>query len=477
MAAAIATRPAEIDCGEMTELVRQILRRHPSVGLAFGVVGGGGLEFFHGHGLADIASRSPITEDTVFRIASVTKPFTAIAVMQLWEQGLIDLDAPANEYLRAYRLVPARPGFRPATVRHLLTHTAGIREILHLTDVLRMRDLGETVPAGRHVPTPAEFYRGRLRIDAEPGSRLVYTNHGFTTLGQIIEDVSEMPLARYMRERIFEPLGMPDTELGRSQRLQSRLATAYEFRSDGPRAIPDYDLITSGAGGIYSTPRDMARFLAALLGGGRDVVRPATLAEMFAPQYQTDRRLPGMGLGFFRTEIGDHLALEHSGVLPGFDAQIFLAPDDGVAAMAFANGAAPGFMWLTPELAVVMRRLLGARDEALRDDLPEHPELWGDLCGRYHFATCWTDPARYVVGAGVRVSVRRGRLWMRFLSPIPALYRGSPLHPDDDRDPYVFRIVFPLFGIGTTRVVFSQDAGRGTSALHVDFRTLSFEKR
>jgi CubicO group peptidase (beta-lactamase class C family) len=84
-----------------------ILNRRPAVGLAVGVVRDGRLEFFHGHGSADIASRTAITADTVFRIGSITKTFTAIAVMQQWEQGLVDLDAPANDYLRAYRLTPA----------------------------------------------------------------------------------------------------------------------------------------------------------------------------------------------------------------------------------------------------------------------------------------------------------------------------------------------------------------------------------
>ena len=112
--------------------VDEILNRRPAVGLAVGVVRDGRLEFFHGHGLADIASNTPITEDTVFRIGSITKLFTAIAVMQLCEQGLVDLDAPANDYLRAYQLIPAEAGFRPATLRHLLTHTAGIPDVRHV---------------------------------------------------------------------------------------------------------------------------------------------------------------------------------------------------------------------------------------------------------------------------------------------------------------------------------------------------------
>ncbi|HZD68804.1 MAG TPA: serine hydrolase domain-containing protein, partial [Actinomycetes bacterium] len=105
-------RLPEVDELEMKARVREILNRWPTVGLAVGVVRNGSLEFFHGHGVADIASNTPITEDTVFRIGSITKTFTAIAVMQLWERGLVDLDAPANDYLRAFRLIPAKPSFR-----------------------------------------------------------------------------------------------------------------------------------------------------------------------------------------------------------------------------------------------------------------------------------------------------------------------------------------------------------------------------
>src|SRR5215212_4778251 len=111
---------------EMKSRVGEILNRWPTAGLAVGVVRDGSLEWFYGHGVAHIATNTPVTEDTVFRIASITKTITAIAVMQLWEQGLVDLDAPAHDYLRTYSLVPAEAGFRPATVRHLLTHTAGV---------------------------------------------------------------------------------------------------------------------------------------------------------------------------------------------------------------------------------------------------------------------------------------------------------------------------------------------------------------
>jgi CubicO group peptidase (beta-lactamase class C family) len=466
---------------EMKVRVNEILNRWPTVGLAVGVVRDGRLAFFHGHGLADIASKTPITEDTVFRIASITKTFTAVAVMQLWEQGLIDLDAPANDYLRAYKLIPARASFRPATVRHLLTHTAGIREVLHPSGLLRLRDLGETVKLGRPVPSLAEYYQGGLRIDAEPGNRFMYTNHGFATLGQIVEDVSGETLDRYLREHIFEPLGMADTDLVRSERVKSHLATGYDLRSDGARAVTDYEVVTVGGGAAYSTTRDMARYVEALLSGGANehgsVLKPATMATMFEPHYQPDPRVPGNGLAFFRANLGGHLAVEYDGILPGFDSQIFLAPNDGVGVMAFATGARHAMHWLTPEVGGVLKHLLAVPDEVIRTDVPQHPEVWGDLCGWYWFSAHLTDPARFAIGAGVEVFVRRGQLMIRYLSPIPMLYKGFPLHPDDDTDPYVFRIDSSTFGIDTSRVVFSREPGMGTTAVHLDFGPLSFRKQ
>jgi CubicO group peptidase (beta-lactamase class C family) len=454
---------------ELETRVEAILKRSSAVGLAVGVVRNGCLEFFSGRGLADIASRTPITEDTVFRIASITKTFTAIAVLQLWEQGLVDLDAPANDYLRAYRLVPANTRFRPATVRHLLTHTAGIREVLHLSGLLRMRDLGETVKLGRPVPSLAQYYHGGLRIDAEPGTRFTYSNHGFATLGQIVEDVSGERLDRYFRDHLFEPLGMVNTDLVRSERVQSQLATGYSQQRHGAQPVADYQVVTVGGGGIYSSSTDMARYLAALLGGGANqhgrVLMPSTLAKMFAPHYQPDSRIPGNGLAFFRANLGGHLAVGHDGLLPGFDSQIYLAPDDGVGVIAFA-----------PEVGGMLRWLLGVAGDVVRTDVPQHPEIWGELCSWYRFPASWTDAGKLAIGPGARVLVRRNQLWIHALSPVPALYRGFVLHPDDENDPYVFRIDLTTFGLGTCRVVFSQEPGAGTTAVHLEFGPLSFYK-
>jgi hypothetical protein len=145
--------------------------------------------------------------------------------------------------------------------------------------------------------------------------------------------------------------------------------------------------------------------------------------------------------------------------------------------MAFANGARRGMHWLAPEVGGLLRRLLGVPDELIRSDVPHHPEIWGDLCGWYRFPTYPSDPARFAIGAGAEVVVRRGQLMIRALSPIPAMYKGFVLHPDDHQDPYVFRIGLPWFGIGTGRVIFSREPGVGTTALHLDFAPLLFQKQ
>jgi CubicO group peptidase (beta-lactamase class C family) len=476
-----AAASPRIDMVDLEAKTHEILNRWPAVGLSVGVVRNGRLESFQGQGLADLASRSPVTADTVFRIASVTKTFTAIAVMQLWERGLVDLDAPANDYLRAFKLVPARRTFKPVTVRHLLTHTAGIREALKPTDLLRIRSMGEAMEAGRPVPTPAHLYKGGLRFDADPGTRFMYTNHGFATVGQVVEDVTGQSLAAYFREHIFEPLGMVDTSLVRSELDRSRFATPYELGSTGPRRIADYEVVTLAGGGINSTPRDMARYLAALLSKGSGehgaVLQPATLEMMYRPHYQPDPRVPGIGLSFFRANLAGHPAVEHDGVLPGFDSTIFLSPDDGVGVMAFANGAKRGMHWLVPEAGAILRQLIGVPDDVIRTDVPHHPEIWAELCGWYHLSAALTDPGKLALGPGVEVHVRGGRLRIRALSAIPALYGGFVLHPDDEKDPYAYRIAIPWFGIGTGRVIFSRGRGGGVSAIHTDFGPLSFQKR
>jgi CubicO group peptidase (beta-lactamase class C family) len=463
----------------LRRVIGEILSRRAAVGLAFGVVQDGALVSFHGHGLADITSRTPITEDTVFRIGSVTKLFTAIAVMQLSEQGLLDLDAPANDYLRAYRLIPAEPGFRPATLRHLLTHTAGIPEVRGLAD-LRHADLTPSggrpallsVRAGEPLPSLAEYYRAGLRVVVEPGTAFAYTNHGFATLGQIVEDVTGLSLDRYLRERLFEPLGMTDTDIVRTEKVRTRLATGYIVGRRGPQPVSDRDWIGAGADAIYSTTRDMARFTAALVGGGANehgrILEPATLATMFAPHFQPDPRIDGIGLGFCRNEIGKHRVVSHDGILPGFNSALLAAPDEGVGIVAFTNGSPGAFGWLPIELDGLLRRLIGVPDEG-RHTAPQHPEDWADLCGRYVFQPRISDlRIRLMLSRGVEVVVVGGRIVVRFLTPLPMPLRGLPLLPDDAHDPDVYRVDLSGMGMQPVRVAFGRGPDGRVNAVHTD---------
>ena len=478
-AARVDRPPAGIDPRTHERATDEILGRHPAVGLAVGVVRGGQPAFV-GRGLADVASKTPISDDTVFRIASLTKLFTAIAVMQLVEEGRVDLDAPANDYLRAYRLVPARDGFRPATIRHLLTHTAGIPEVVHVTDLVHpgwgpfgARPAELSVPFGERLPSLAEYYGGGLRVAVQPGTVFQYTNHGFATLGQIVEDVTGVPGEQRFRERLFEPLGMTDTDLVRTGRLASRLATGYAFGRRGPQPVPDRDWIChAGAGGIYSTPRDMARFLSALLGGGANehgrILQPTTLATMFEPHYRPDPRLAGRGLGFVRSDVAGHPVVGHDGLLPGFDANLLLAPDDGVGVVAFTNGSPGAHTWLATELDRLLRELLGVPPDAVRVDIPQHPEIWPELCGRYRLPAGSDLRGRLSMGAGAEVLVRGGRLIVRVLMPVPVLLGGFPLQPADALDPYLLSLDLTSVGLAPVRVAFQRDGAGRASAVQVD---------
>jgi CubicO group peptidase (beta-lactamase class C family) len=466
---------------QLDQSVYGILNRWPAVGLAVVVVRASGSQLFSGHGVANIQSATPVSEDTIFRVGSITKTFTAVAVMQLWEQGLINLDGPANDYLRAFQLVPAKAGWRPATVRHLLTHTAGVPEWLHPLRMINSGWFAESFALEERVPTLAEYYQGSLRLAAEPGTIWTYTDHGFATLGQIVEDVSGQPLDRYFRNHIFEPLGMADTDLLRSQRLTARLATGYRLRSDGPKALTDRQGVTAAAGSIYSTPRDLARYIAAFLAGGSgkhgSILKPETVALMVQPHYQPDPRIPGMGLAFWRVNLGGHAAVEHQGVVPGFNSQIFLAPDDGVGVLAFTNGSRNAASWLRGETEQLLSELIEVEAEGIRSDVPQHPAIWGELCGRYRPRAQRTDMQAWsMLGAGVEVRVRRGRLMLQSLSPIPAAYRGFQLHPDDRADPYAFRIDLSKYGLNTARVVFSRDPSGAVIGVHLDGVLMSAEK-
>ncbi len=271
----------------------------------------------------------------------------------------------------------------------------------------------------------------------------MYSNHGFAALGQIVEDVSGEPLDHYLREHLFDPLGMEHTDLVRSERVRPELATGYVLRSRGLRAVADREVPTLGAGAVYSSAADLARYVTALLHGGagpqgQRVLEPTTTAAMFEPHYRPDPRMPGMGLGFLLGREGDRRTAGHDGIVSGFLSEMLLAPDDDIGVVVLANtGGLDGRGAAEPLGVALLRRLLGLPDEAVRSDIPPRPETWRELCGWYA-----PDPGpvtnlftRAFMGAGAEVIVRGGHLVLKPLTPVPALRRGMPPAPRRPRRP------------------------------------------
>lgn len=137
--------------------------------------------------------------------------------------------------------------------------------------------------------------------------------------------------------------------------------------------------------------------------------------------------------------------------------------------VALTNGSAGAFGWMAAELTTLLRRLVDVPGDAVRTDLPHHPEIWGELCGRYRLRPRISDlRGRLAIPFGVEVFVRGGHLMIRALTPVPALRHGFALHPDDAHDPNAFRVDLAGFGQDTFRVVFGRDAAGATAALHAD---------
>jgi CubicO group peptidase (beta-lactamase class C family) len=302
-------------------------------GLCAGLLGmlvqRGEIVYFRGLGYADVASRSPMTERSVVRIGSAAKTCTAMGVLQLRDRGLIDLNHPVDEYLTSYRVVSDG---EPVLVRHLLTHTGGIV------------DPGKWIgfDEGDRIPSLAEFYGGVLRA-SEPGTKWAYSNHGFATLGQMIEDVGGRPFAAHMVDNLFDPLGMRSSDYVRGPRNGGPVVTPYVVDMGRLVPVPYTDIIVQGAGSVFSTPEDMARYIGLITGSGADdVISRSTLGEMMSPQWSGDLPVaPGMqmqmGFAFIVAKLGDVNVAWHNGGWLGASTAMWTAPERGLGVFLHAN--------------------------------------------------------------------------------------------------------------------------------------------
>jgi CubicO group peptidase (beta-lactamase class C family) len=279
--------------------VEQALAEQRVAGAVAMVYRNGLLAYSNAWGMADRESNSPMVEDTIFRIASMTKPITSVAVMMLYEQGLFGLDDPISRYLPAfdrqmqvvqpnddgYELVDAT---RPITIRNLLTHTSGLS--YRFLDVAPLAELykeaGITDGLGGDLTLPEFVDRlAAMPLAHQPGEGWTYGLNA-DVLGYFVEVVSGQPFAEFARERIFEPLGMRDTSFTLTDDKRDRLAAVYRRNADG-RLQRTADLIdegpvyvrvdypagegptlASGGGGLLSTAGDYGRFAQMILNGG-----------------------------------------------------------------------------------------------------------------------------------------------------------------------------------------------------------------
>lgn len=237
----------------------------------------------------------PMSEDTIVWIASMTKPVTAVGVMQLVESGMLDLDAPAGDlvpYLAEVQVLegmgsdrsPAlRPPKRPVTLRHLLTHTAGFG--YDFTDPTLARLVADT----SDVPAPGSRASYEMPLMFDPGERWLYGT-SIDWAGQVLEAATGEPLDSYLHREIFDPLGMVDTGFRLSPEGRARCASMYARTPDGltpiPFELPEDPEVAFAGGGLYSTVGDYLKFVRMLLGrgttDGRNILKAETVGTMAA---------------------------------------------------------------------------------------------------------------------------------------------------------------------------------------------------
>ncbi|HAH11432.1 MAG TPA: hypothetical protein DCL48_15165 [Alphaproteobacteria bacterium] len=269
-----------------------------------------------GYGFADLDSRTPVDPDkTLFRVASVSKLFTALAVMQQVEKGRADLSADVNSYLRDFKLKPFGP--EPVTLAHLLTHTGGFDD----------RFLQFASAIDKPVESLEQHLARRMPPRVMPAGRVFsYSNYGYALAGQIASLQGGKDFRALVQEGIFDPLGMNQSRFGFSDAGPSAdMATPYERTPTGLRKgsfdrmapYPAGDLITSGA--------DMSRFMGAMLGSGGGVVSPQTLAVMLDQQAPATGTNAGWGYGFALGKSNGISWFGHGGAWPGFAAELRLA--------------------------------------------------------------------------------------------------------------------------------------------------------
>jgi len=302
-------------------LFARLLAKEHVPGAVVVVVADGKVKLAKGYGRADLEAGTPVSpERTIFRVGSITKVFTATALMQLAERKLVRLDDDVNKYLKDPKVPETYP--QPVTLSHLLTHTAGFDEI----------NSGRHAPGAEKVLPLREFLRGRLVRVRPPGEVISYGTYGITLAGHLVEEVSNVEFRQYLRKNIFDPLGMGRTTVGAvPAQMLPDLAVGY-VHGDGKYRPAEFEYFHSyPASDVNSTAADMARFMIAHLQGGvyegARILGEGATREMQRQHFTAHPLMHGRAYGWAELRQNGQRAVMHGGSMEGYAALLFLLPE------------------------------------------------------------------------------------------------------------------------------------------------------
>jgi CubicO group peptidase (beta-lactamase class C family) len=312
------------------------LERSDVAGASVLVIQNGQVLLRKGYGYADLKSRKPVDPAaTIFRLASISKLFTWISVMQLVEQGKLDLDTDVNRYLD----FQIRPAFsRPVTLRNLMTHTGGFEE--------ENRDIIVTNP--KQAVTLRDFLiRNQPRRLFPPGTIPAYSNYGVGLAGYIVQRTSGQPFEQYVEQHIFARLQMVHSTFYQPPPTLLRRLPSEGYPTDTEKPPIGFEIFNPvSAGGVSSTAADMGRFGQALLNGGEldgnRILKPETLQAMWTPQFRSSDQMPPICMGFYETWRNDLHWIGHEGDLVAFHSLFMLEPSRKLMLFISYNSASGG---------------------------------------------------------------------------------------------------------------------------------------
>ena len=382
-------------------------------GISLAVVRNGRVIKSKGYGLANIEANSAATPKTVYEIGSLTKQFTAAAIMLLIAEGKISLDDKITRYF------PEAPRtWNHITIRHILTHTSGIQNHVAVPGYLNIFKTNlsfETTPTRDEILK--EFYK--LPMEFEPGETWAYDNTGYYLLGFIIEKASGKSYYQFLDERIFKPLGMGATRSTDILPIVPNRASGYEWVNNKfenrPVLLPD---IGFSAGTIISTVEDLTKWDAALY--TEKLLKKTSLEQMWTPVLANNVSLASFdyGFGWFIDNYRNHQIVQHSGGTPGFSSIIYRFPNDKLTIIILSNHSDRFLDHLAIDIAGMylstLRRPTGKADPDPNTTL-RLKDVMANLLNGKHDANLFTSPMQIFLKTATGKGIWR---WTAYHGPL-----------------------------------------------------------